>query len=117
MNLISTFPAAAGRWELVATMARKEGVLIEVLVARLQHLGCHPQRICGAWMVRVDELEETYSGPVARPVNPIADDKKGSAFLDESAVQKLLKASERQADQIQALQRQLAELMEERGQA
>ena len=112
-GLVSNFPTGAGRWELVATLAKQRGVLTATLVAQLQRLGAKPKRVSGVWMINsrdwaeVEHLLQAAPAPQEHKPAPAAASNVPAPAKLPDAMQAAL---DRQAAQLQQLQERLAAL-------
>jgi hypothetical protein len=106
---LQSYPAAGGRWDLVATHARRRGVLTSQLVSDLKKAGAAPQLISGAWMVREAEWLE-HETKLAAPA-PIVPSPASAATPPPSDIAEKLSAQERELEQ---LKRQVQQLLEAR---
>ena len=125
MSWVKNFPTNAGQWELVATHARQHGMLTERFVAHLRRHGAAPEKIAGVWMVRADQWAEVEP-LLDRALKPL--EQKAARPSEEQQVlnlaigahAELYKPVEEklndQAQLIEQLKQQVANLLAQRGQ-
>lgn len=109
MTWLQTFPAAGGRWDLVATHAGRRGVLTSHLVNELKKAGASPQLISGHWMVRDSEWTEheaKLAVPAPAPTAPTAAAVPPTLDIAEKILE--------QARELEQLQRHVQQLLEAR---
>ncbi|NBW13973.1 MAG: hypothetical protein EBR82_38815 [Caulobacteraceae bacterium] len=125
MSWVKNFPRNAGQWELVATLAKHRNMLTDRFVAHLRQNGAAPEKIAGVWMVRADQWAEVEPlldralKPLERKPAPLAEEQQ-VLNLATGAHAELYKPVEEklndQAQLIEQLKRQVAELLAARGQ-
>lgn len=125
MSWVKNFPRGAGQWELVATLAKQRGMLTDRFVAHLRQQGAAPEKIAGVWMVRADQWAEVepllnalLKAPNPKPASPAEPQALSVARGQHAELYKPMEEKLKdQAQLLEQLKRQVAELLAQRGQA